>query len=97
MVIGNELHRRKLEVVFVSRKPSTSTPAPTSSESTNESTTEEPNAPKKRRVEGGNGGGAEDTWLRLDEAAVEAGKEIEEDIVAELVRRHTRWIEKDSQ
>ena len=48
-------------------------------------------------MEGGNGGGAEDTWLRLDEAAVEAGKEIEEDIVAELVRRHTRWIEKDSQ
>ena len=31
-----------------------------------------------------------ETWLRIPEDAV--GKEIEEDIVSELVRRHEAWI-----
>ena len=32
-------------------------------------------------------------WLRLSEKAVAEGKEIEEDIVEELVKRHEAWIE----
>ncbi|ESK90235.1 phosphopantothenate-cysteine ligase [Moniliophthora roreri MCA 2997] len=63
VVIGNDLHRRKFEVVFVSRCQ-LSTP------------------PK-----------IDDNWLKIDLAATEQGKEIEEDIVAELVTRHKRWIE----
>lgn len=34
----------------------------------------------------------EETWLRIDEQAVAGGKEIEEDIVSELVRRHGAFI-----
>jgi len=67
VVIGNDLHRRKFEVVFVSR---------------NETRPDE----------------FDDQWLRitLPEHAVPAhqAKEIEEDIVAELVRRHARWVER---
>jgi len=71
VVIGNDLHRRKFEVVFVS----------------------------KERAKDGSGVSdsfAED-WLRIDlhnnVAAGFAEKEIEEDIVAELVKRHSNWIE----
>ncbi|KLO14388.1 phosphopantothenate-cysteine ligase [Schizopora paradoxa] len=60
VVIGNELHRRKLEVVFVSHTKAS------------EKATEK--------------------WLRIDEEAVNRGKEIEEDIIAELVREHATWI-----
>lgn len=66
VVIGNDLHRRKFEVVFVSRE-----------------------------TDGHKSSGAADaiseTWLRLDDAALARGKEIEEDIICELVRRHRRW------
>jgi len=64
VVIGNELHRRKLEVVFVSRTD-----------------------PSTRATE---------KWLRIDEDAVSQGKEIEEDIIAELVREHALWISNGS-
>ncbi|KAI0319307.1 phosphopantothenate-cysteine ligase [Amylostereum chailletii] len=63
IVIGNDLNRRKYEVVFVSR------------------------AIDARAIS--------DTWLRIDAHAINSRgqlKEIEEDIVDELVRRHDRWI-----
>lgn len=68
------MHRRKFEVVFVS---------------------------KTRITEGPNAGDsfAED-WLRIDlhkdAAAGFPEKEIEEDIIAELVKRHSHWIENSS-
>lgn len=70
IVIGNDLHRRKFEVVFVT-----------------------PNT-------GGHqtDGSAQfvETWVRIDPALTYPGiqqiKEIEEDIVDELVKRHTTWI-----
>ena len=66
VVIGNDLHRRKFEVVFVSpktRSPSDPTVTPE----------------------------YEETWLRID-LAQDPQKEIEEDIIEELVKRHDRWI-----
>ena len=74
MVIGNDLHRRKFEVVFVSRRPTADT---TASDEFDEQ------------------------WLRINipEGDTVPGfpvKEIEEDIVEELVKRHTEWIGVDS-
>jgi len=69
VVIGNDLHRRKFEVVFVSRNLN-------------------PQA----------NGGAKFTedWLKIDPALTHPGieqiKEIEEDIIRELVKKHTAWI-----
>ncbi|TDL25114.1 phosphopantothenate-cysteine ligase [Rickenella mellea] len=60
VVIGNDLHRRKFEVVFVSRP--------------------------------GDSGDIKESWLRLDEEEVKDGKEIEKDIISELVQRHLAWI-----
>ncbi|KAK7685914.1 hypothetical protein QCA50_010721 [Cerrena zonata] len=67
VVIGNDLHRRKFEVVFVS-------PNPKSSAADNA---------KLTFVE---------TWIKID-LALEPHREIEEDIVAELVKRHAAWIQ----
>lgn len=72
MVIGNDLHRRKFEVVFVSKK----SPGEQSSTNTSESSFVE-------------------YWLRIDIPEANSGvhvKEIEEDIVSELVTRHAEWI-----
>ncbi|KAJ3933773.1 MAG: phosphopantothenate-cysteine ligase [Lentinula lateritia] len=69
VVIGNDLNRRKFEVVFISWKdalPSSSIDTADSSSSFAES------------------------WLRID--PYDHNKEIEEDIVAELVKRHEMWI-----
>ncbi|KAI0631260.1 phosphopantothenate-cysteine ligase [Trametes polyzona] len=66
VVIGNDLNRRKFEVVFVSPRNSASTGAT------------EPQY--------------EESWLKIDPAQTPK-KEIEEDIVAELVKRHKAWIE----
>ncbi|KAJ3560442.1 hypothetical protein NP233_g10838 [Leucocoprinus birnbaumii] len=70
VVIGNDLHRRKFEVVFVSRNND-----PTASEDS-------------QFIE---------NWLRIDPALTHPGieqiKEIEEDIIAELVKKHTAWIQ----
>lgn len=82
VVIGNDLMRRKHEVVFVSRKALP--PLPPGAEP--DSAAADP---------------AEDTfvesWLRIDvptaSPTTNQVKEIEEDIVAELVRRHERWVE----
>ncbi|KXN84402.1 Phosphopantothenate--cysteine ligase CAB2 [Leucoagaricus sp. SymC.cos] len=70
VVIGNDLHRRKFEIVFVSRN------------------TDAKANQSLQYVE---------NWLKIDPALTHPGieqiKEIEEDIVSELVRRHTAWIE----
>jgi phosphopantothenate---cysteine ligase (ATP) len=69
VVIGNDLHRRKFEVVFVS--PVNGPPV---------------------QENGANVDSAKfmESWLRID-LAQNSSKEIEEDIVAELVKRHRVW------
>ncbi|KAI0077350.1 phosphopantothenate-cysteine ligase [Panus rudis PR-1116 ss-1] len=70
VVIGNDLHRRKFEVVFVSPSPrddTSETAAPT----------------------------FEENWIRID-LSTNPKKEIEEDIVAELAKRHSAWIQRGS-
>lgn len=85
VVIGNDLHRRKFEVVFVSRKalpplPPGATVEPVAEDEDTSSSFVE-------------------SWLRIDIPATSPVpttnqvKEIEEDIVAELVKRHERWIQ----
>jgi len=64
VVIGNNLHRRKFEVVFVSR-----------------------NNDSKTSVQ------FAESWLKIDPSGIEPMREIEEDIVDELVKRHTKWIQ----
>ena len=83
VVIGNDLHRRKFEVVFVSKKP-----LPTLSPGEKEKKIQQPTAnnPSESFVE---------YWLRIDIPDANPGvhvKEIEEDIVSELVTRHAEWI-----
>lgn len=73
IVIGNDLNRRKFEVVFVARA-SASIPASTSASETVE-------------------GEITNTWLRLDPTLADGTKEIEEDIIAELVKRHGHWVQ----
>ncbi|CDO70972.1 hypothetical protein BN946_scf184830.g4 [Trametes cinnabarina] len=75
VVIGNDLHRRKFEVVFVSPRSSAAFHTSTQGSSSGATTH-----------------GYEESWLRID-LAQNPKKEIEEDIVAELVKRHQRWIE----
>ncbi|KAI0087395.1 phosphopantothenate-cysteine ligase [Irpex rosettiformis] len=74
VVIGNNLHRRKFEVVFVAPAAVNSGTRPTPGQEPSE-------VDPKDFVE---------TWLRID-LAKDPHKEIEEDIVAELVRRHQLW------
>jgi phosphopantothenate-cysteine ligase len=84
VVIGNDLNHRKYEVVFVSRKAGS--PSPPSSLEKNTSNN---NIDTSLFVE---------SWLRINPPAsspvlgTDHVKEIEEDIVAELVRRHEEWI-----
>ena len=80
-MIGNDLHRRKFEVVFVSKK--LLSPLPPRVDETHQPTTN----PSDSFVE---------YWLRIDIPDATSPevhvKEIEEDIVLELVARHTEWI-----
>ena len=69
VVIGNDLHRRKFEVVFVS--PASGKPIQDASDGLDASLFSE-------------------SWLRIDPSEA-ITKEIEEDIVAELVKRHRVW------
>jgi phosphopantothenate---cysteine ligase (ATP) len=70
VVIGNDLHRRKYEVVFISRSAKSAS-------------------------------GFEESWLRIaqpitpkpSDPSIVPIKEIEEDIVEELVRRHQAFID----
>jgi len=80
VVIGNDLHRRKFEVVFVSKK--LLPPLPPGAIETQQSS---PNL-SESFIE---------YWLRIDIPDANPGvhvKEIEEDIVSELVTRHAEWI-----
>lgn len=85
VVIGNDLHRRKFEVVFVSRKALPPLPPGVTAEPVVED-----DDISSSFVE---------SWLRIDVPATSPVpatnqvKEIEEDIVAELVRRHERWTQ----
>ncbi|KIR51701.1 phosphopantothenate-cysteine ligase [Cryptococcus gattii Ru294] len=100
LVIGNELHRRKYEVVFVER---------TNLQSHVRLQTNEDNSPTETPpLEKADAQNEEfiESWLRLDDiqpGAAEPGKavggkgkdgevEIEELIVEELVKRHQQWI-----
>jgi phosphopantothenate---cysteine ligase (ATP) len=73
VVIGNDLNRRKYEVVFVSRR----------------------NAFTKKPED--DDSGFQKSWLRINPSSFSSNplhvKEIEEDIVTELVGRHQTWIE----
>ena len=70
VVIGNELHRRKYEVVFVSPK----SPLVTL------------NGEKPEFIE---------HWVKIPTSSSVPVKEIEEDIIEELVKRHQRWIDEE--
>jgi phosphopantothenate-cysteine ligase len=81
VVIGNDINRRKFEVVFVSKKPLPSLP-----HGADEETAQPTDNLSDSFVE---------YWLRIDIPDANPGvhvKEIEEDIVSELVTRHTQWI-----
>lgn len=69
VVIGNDLHRRKFEVVFVS--PADGLPAQDNGDEPDPALFSE-------------------SWVRTD-LTENPAKEIEEDIVVELVRRHRVW------
>jgi phosphopantothenate-cysteine ligase len=95
IVIGNDLHRRKYEVVFVER---TSGQRATS---TNDSKgVETPPLQVEPTSEGAEDvhEGYKETWLRLEDIQSKdvgaAGElEIESLIVEELVKRHTDWVD----
>ncbi|KAK0481965.1 phosphopantothenate-cysteine ligase [Armillaria luteobubalina] len=74
VVIGNNLHRRKFEVVFISR----------SVQPDGDALTGKPNEVTSKFVE---------HWLRID-LDRDPSKDIEEDIISELVRRHEAWVKK---
>jgi len=86
VVIGNDLHRRKFEVVFVSRKISTSYTSSTAENASDARQQGADTTPEK----------FDERWLRINiPEGYPVGfpvKEIEEDIVEELVKRHTEWI-----
>ena len=85
VVIGNDLHRRKFEVVFVSKKPLPSLPP--GIEQTQEAVEHAADLNNSFH----------EVWLRIDiPETVHPGfpvKEIEEDIVSELVKRHREWAD----
>ncbi|KAF7326033.1 CxC2 domain-containing protein [Mycena kentingensis (nom. inval.)] len=79
VVIGNELHTRKYQVVFVERREKPLPPLPQEADVEVQPTLED----STMFVE---------SWLRIPEDAVNAGQEIEAGIVQELMRRHEAWI-----
>ena len=88
VVIGNDLNRRKYEVVFVSR--TAASPSPPGSQATSVVEADGINGPSSQ--------GFVESWLRINVPTSspvlgsEHVKEIEEDIVVELVTRHKQWI-----
>lgn len=94
LVIGNDLHKRKQEVVFVERQQ------PTPQKGSGDSRLHGAQTPPvtDRLIDGDSmfppSEQYKESWIRLsDLPALEADKEIEEVIVKELLERHTRWIE----
>ncbi|KAJ7735792.1 DNA/pantothenate metabolism flavoprotein [Mycena metata] len=99
VVIGNDLHTRKMQVVFVERKRKPLPPLPPGAEEpeSEEAVVEVKEAAPALEAEGQPGTAAV-SWLRIAPPAATTStqvKEIEEDIVAELVRRHAAWITHD--
>lgn len=106
LVIGNDLNRRKLEVVFVERKSSNpsetqSSPFSASSDPVSQST----NVKRPSHTTTVDGEDFTATWMRLCDStpnsSIQGGgkggeKELEEDIVRELCRRHEQWIGKST-
>ena len=80
MVIGNTLDRRKYEVIFVVHAPKAVAGGSEDNATNNEVGNEFKGTTDTER------------WLRIDDQDAAYGKEIEEDIVDELVAMHTRWI-----
>ncbi|CAK5271148.1 unnamed protein product [Mycena citricolor] len=81
IVIGNDLHTRKHRVVFVERKMKPLPPLPTGADDAEIAAVGVQNKDSLMFVE---------SWLRLSPTA--HNQEIEEDIISELVRRHSLWI-----
>lgn len=99
IVIGNDLHRRKYEVVFVERSPPISADRLPQTHSTDSG---KDHGPAKSVEDPPLANGEQEsqqfkeTWLKLDsEARWDDGeeREIEELIVRELRGRHQTWIE----
>ena len=97
------MNRRKFEVVFVARGatpglPSTTTSAPPPTPAPvpvhSAVTASSPAGPSQTRDL--SAGEITETWLTLKESDLTAGKEIEENIIDELVRMHSAWIERGS-
>ena len=87
------MHRRKFEVVFVSKKSGTETEDTTTTSGVYSAPPPEyypSSSPLSNTFK--------ECWLRIDEnpatsaASATGVKEIEEDIIDELVRRHSLWI-----
>ncbi|KAJ7634543.1 DNA/pantothenate metabolism flavoprotein [Roridomyces roridus] len=90
VVIGNELHTRKYQVVFVERKRKPLPPLPPGVDDDEAGDAPAP-PPKSPQLESMT---FAESWIRIPATpAVGNVKEIEEDIIAELVRRHDAWIE----
>ena len=94
------MNRRKFEVVFVARGatpglPSTTTsaPPPTPAPIAVPSSVTISSPSQTRDLSAGE---ITETWLTLKESDLTAGKEIEENIIDELVRMHAAWIERGS-
>lgn len=95
VVIGNELHTRKMKVVFVSRadslRPRTAVPRP-------EAGREHDLEDEDHDLEGESAAGIQEItafregWVALAPEEASAGVEIEEKIVRELVALHGQWI-----
>lgn len=108
LVIGNDLHRRKLEVVFVERKnASQQSHLTTPKKGSGNPKLKGVETPPVMDVDLPEVEEYEETWLRLDQLRSANGGngqnggtggevEIEELIIKELVLRHTKWIEAGS-
>ena len=108
LVIGNDLHRRKHEVVFVERTAVRGSgsatvdvdggAAPTPQKGRGKAMSGVETPPLAAGTEGDNEWEFKETWLRLEERDGEkmpghGEVEIESLIIEELRDRHTRWIE----
>lgn len=119
IVIGNDLHRRKYEVVFVEHRSGQRGPANVNASNTSSSDDTGADTPPLEStatdklagssstgeaVPNDSEGEFKETWLRLSDigkGGVKQGGgngfggeiEIESLIIAELVKRHTDWIE----
>jgi phosphopantothenate-cysteine ligase len=90
LVIGNDLHKRKYEVVFVERVNGNR-----SRGDEHISGAETPPISRNKQLDGEE---YKETWLRLSDITPNTHQrdgevEIEELIIRELLQRHTEWID----